>query len=276
MYLEMRNLFRNLVVKILSAQSRRMLKKHKPFIIAVTGNIGKTTTKDYIYSILSHKFGDKVRASLKSENSEFGVNLTILGEKNAWSSFFGWSKIIIKNFFKTRFSKVYPEILVLEVGADKPGDIKFITTIINPDIVVLTAFQRSPTHGEFFLNEDQHILEKKTLLDALRAGGKVVYNADDEVMTRLATEKAIEDRNAQLYSYGKNELANVRLSDVQNLYDVDSQVSGMRVSLDIDLGENKYGVDLNLPELVGIAHVYSLSSAVSVALLNGLEEQDNW
>lgn len=270
----MRGIFRSLIVKILSSISRKMLKKHKPFIIAITGNIGKTTTKDCIYNLLSQKYGEKVRGAQKTENSEFGVNLTILGEKNAWNNPFGWLRVIIKGIFKYWFVKNYPEILVLEVGADKPGDIKYITSIIRPDVVVLTAFQKSPTHGEFFLNEEQHILEKKTLLDGIKRSGTVIYNMDDEVMSRMASEAAMEQDSIKLISYGTNELSNVQISSAENMYDQESVITGMTVSYKINLEETNFDFSTKFPSVLGASHSYSLSSAICIALISKFTQEE--
>jgi UDP-N-acetylmuramoyl-tripeptide--D-alanyl-D-alanine ligase len=270
----MRAILRSLIVKILSSISRKMLKKHKPFIIAITGNIGKTSSKDCIYNMLSQKYGSLVRGAQKTENSEFGVNLTILGEKNAWNNPFGWIKIIIKSIFKYWFVSSYPEILVLEVGADKPGDIKYITSIFSPDVVVLTAFQKSPTHGEFFLNEEQHILEKKSLLDGIKRNGTVVYNMDDEIMSRIASEAAMEHENIKLISYGTNELSNVQISGSEYMYDEVSIITGMVVSCRIKFEEMDFVFSTKFPSVLGASHTYCLASAIGVALLNDFSQEE--
>lgn len=64
--------------------SKMIINKHKPFIIGVTGNVGKTSTKDVIYSVFVENIDKKlVRKSDKSLNSETGVPLTIIGQPSA-------------------------------------------------------------------------------------------------------------------------------------------------------------------------------------------------
>jgi UDP-N-acetylmuramoyl-tripeptide--D-alanyl-D-alanine ligase len=75
----MKELIKKFVVKALMWQAKAVLLRHKPFIIGVTGNLGKTSTKDAIYAVMKDHF--YVRRSEKSMNSEFGVPLTILGGK---------------------------------------------------------------------------------------------------------------------------------------------------------------------------------------------------
>ena len=60
----MKAIFKKIIVEIISFESRIVLKKYKPFIIAVTGSVGKTSTKDAIYTALSTTY--KVRKSEKS------------------------------------------------------------------------------------------------------------------------------------------------------------------------------------------------------------------
>lgn len=270
----MKNFIKNTIVGILSFESKRTLEKHKPKVIGITGNVGKTTTKDYVNNFLKFKYKNKVRASEKSQNSEWGVNLTILGEKNAWNNVFVWTKIIIKNYLKIYFNKVYPKILVLEVGADKPGDIKFITEIVRPNMVVLTAFQKSPTHGEFFLNIDQHILEKKYLVDAILPNGTIVYNCDDEVMSQIAQGKYAEDKNLKLFSFGFSETANVRIVESTNLYSDDAKILGTLAKFDVKILDKSFVLNLRILGVLGTAHLYSLASAICVGVLEGLSEGD--
>ena len=79
----MKELIKKIIVSLLTWEAKRVLKKKKTFVIAVTGNLGKTSTKDAIYAVMKDHF--HVRSSDKSFNSDFGVPLTILGEKSAWN-----------------------------------------------------------------------------------------------------------------------------------------------------------------------------------------------
>ena len=87
-------MLKKLIIYILTLESKLVLKKYKPRIIAVTGSVGKTSTKDAIYAILAAT-GKHVRKSDKSFNSEIGVPLTILGVGNAWKDPLGWFSNIL-------------------------------------------------------------------------------------------------------------------------------------------------------------------------------------
>ncbi len=274
----MKNFFKDKVVKILSWESKRILDKHLPFIISITGNVGKTTTKDYVYSLLRYKYGQNVRASEKSQNSEFGLNLTIIGEKNAWNSPIDWLKVLWSGLVKVYTLKKYPEVLVLEVGADKPGDIRLLSKIFKSNLVVLTAFQEAPTHGEFFLNIDQHINEKKVLVETMEKDGAIVFNADDQVMSKMARESKEKSNNIQIFSFGYATDSNVQILDCNNLYDDQAELIGSKIKFRINLQSEAfkvmYDLDLRFLSVTGNAHAYSIASAICVALLHGFTKED--
>ena len=174
----MKNALKKIIVVILRLQARRVLKKYNPKIIAVTGSVGKTSTKDAIFAVLSPS--RYVRKSEKSFNSEIGVPLTILGCNNAWSNPFAWFGVFAHGFSLMLTKNDYPDWLVLEVGADRPGDIKSLTTWLRPDIAVVTRFGKMPVHVEFFNNRADLVREKSYLVEALKRGGVAVLNYDDE------------------------------------------------------------------------------------------------
>ena len=99
----------------------------------VTGSVGKTSTKDAIAAALSNTFF--LRKSEKSHNSEFGVPLTIFGKKNPWKHPLSWLRVFGQAFALFVLPSRYPRLLVLEVGADRPGDLTRILRIATPDIV---------------------------------------------------------------------------------------------------------------------------------------------
>ena len=73
----MKNTFKKIITHILRVESQLVLSKYKPKIIAITGSVGKTSTKDAVYAVISKVA--HVRKSEKSYNSEIGLPLTILG-----------------------------------------------------------------------------------------------------------------------------------------------------------------------------------------------------
>lgn len=179
-------LFKKLIVFVLTLEARAVLARHKPQVIAVTGSIGKTTTKDAIFAALVAG-GIHARKSEKSFNSEIGVPLTVLGCDNAWNNPFLWAWNIMRGFI-VMFSSSYPKWLVLEVGADRPGDIETTARWLRPDIAVFTGIPDVPVHVEYFDSPRAVVREKKRLAAHLRPGGRVILNGDDANLTSLRAE----------------------------------------------------------------------------------------
>ena len=250
---------------ILSFEARLVLKKYKPKIIAVTGSVGKTSTKDAIYTVLAKNFF--VRKSEKSFNSEIGVPLTVLGLPNAWSNPFLWLENIYLGL-KLIFSKVeYPAILVLEVGADRPGDIESITKWLKPDIAVVTRFGKTPVHVEFFASREAVIREKRFLVEALGPEGVAVLNWDDEDIQEMA-----KNQENKVVSYG---LTGGTITADE--YKILTEASGK--------GSVPYGISfmartsddhslIKLSGSIGRQHVYPVLAALAVGSIQGLKFAD--
>lgn len=203
----MKNIFKKIIVKILELEAAAILKKYQPKIIAVTGSVGKTSTKDAIFSVISKSV--YARKSEKSFNSDIGVPLTILGCSNAWSNPIRWIINFWHGLSYIIFKKSYPEWLVLEVGADRPGDIKKITSWLKPNIVVVTKFSKVPVHIEYFKSRDEVISEKGNLVDALKHDGVLILNSDDvdafafknKTKSRVITYGLLGDAEIQATNY---------------------------------------------------------------------------
>ena len=137
---------------MLKLEAQLMLARHRPRIVAITGTVGKTSTKDAVFCALTPFFA--VRKSEKSFNNDFGIPLTILGLPTAGGNPLLWFKNIVLGFFRAFFSTAYPEWLVLEVGAGEPGDIKKFSGMLSPNIAVITRFSEVPVHVEFFASPE--------------------------------------------------------------------------------------------------------------------------
>ena len=93
----MKTFLKSIVVGILTLEARLFLARFKPFVIAVTGTVGKTSAKDAIAAALA-PFAS-VRKSEKSYNSEIGVPLAILGARNQWNNPLGWFFVLLRGLF---------------------------------------------------------------------------------------------------------------------------------------------------------------------------------
>lgn len=192
---------KNIVTKILTWASRRVLAEHKPIIIAVTGSVGKTSTRDAIALVLGTKF--HVRATKKNLNTEIGAPLVILDLAKP-SSAWGWMVVVFKALRQS--NKSYPTHLILEFGADRPGDIKHLCELAPPNVGVVTAITH--VHVANYPSFEAMIEEKAELIKALPADGLAILNADDE--RTLSMRKFSQ---APVVTYGSNDQAEVAVVD---------------------------------------------------------------
>lgn len=257
----MKSLFKKIVVAILTWEAKLVLKKYKPKIVAITGSVGKTSTKDAVYSVLSQSV--HARKSEKSFNSELGVPLTVLGLPNAWSNLIGWLENIVEGFWMLLKRHAYPEWLVLEVGADRPGDIRALAWL-KPNIVIFTRFPEVPVHVEFFGSKEAVIEEKRELKRALSPEGTLIVNADDPEMQ----DEKVHD-GQHLLSYGFAEKATVRCNENEIMYK-EGAPSGMLLSVQFQQDTQK----LTLAGTIGTHHLYPILAALAVAVTEGIPFND--
>jgi UDP-N-acetylmuramoyl-tripeptide--D-alanyl-D-alanine ligase len=255
---------KKIIISILTLESRLVLKKYHPTIIAVTGSVGKTSTKDAIYAVLAAT-GIHVRKSDKSFNSKIGLPLTVLGVSNAWKNPLGWLSNIICGLELIFFKSDYPKIIILEVGADHPGDIEKKVKWFKPDIAVITKIGDVPVHVEFFKSPAEVLKEKIFLAKGVKAGGTIVLYADDE---RLKGLDFGADR--KIMRYGMSKGSTVAGSYPMIVYKKSQggldRPSGMTFKLDYE-GNS---VPIFLPGVLGAQYIYPILAAVAVGLVRGV------
>ncbi|MBK5215216.1 MAG: UDP-N-acetylmuramoyl-tripeptide--D-alanyl-D-alanine ligase [Candidatus Pacebacteria bacterium] len=254
----MKKIFKKIIVIIITWQAKLILQKYNPKIIAITGSVGKTSTKDAIFVVLS-KF-KIVRKSEKSFNSEIGLPLTILGSPNGWDDPFIWLENIIHGFYLILWKQPYPEYLVLEIGVGKPGDIvKNVAPWLKPDVVIVTRFPDKPVHVEFFGSVENIIEEKSALVYTLKKEGILILNHDDEKVYALH-QKA----KCKTVSYGMNDNATYHSIYPTYLYTKRNNIkvpSGINFKLEYD--GNTFPV--MLPNIVGIHNIGQAAAAIACA-----------
>ncbi len=250
----MKSFFKSIIVAILTFEAKLVLRKYHPKIIAITGSVGKTSTKDALYTVLATTF--HVRKSQKSFNSEIGVPLTILGAPNPWSSIFGWIRTFGKGLGVLLFWRPYPEWLVLEVGVDRPGDIRHLTRWLTPNIVVVTSIPDVPVHVEYFDSPDELAEEKATLVDALADDGLLILNADDRRTC------ALSDRfRGQSVTYGFGRDAHVRAIQYKPFYKKGLPGIPEGVAVRVSIAGKTIPVEIHGG--VGRTHVYPMLAATA-------------
>lgn len=264
----MRDFLKTLVIFLLRLEARLVLRKYDPHIVAVTGSVGKTSTKDAIFAVLSQS--RYVRKSDKSFNSEIGLPLTILGCPNAWNNPLRWLQNIFDGLLLVLFPARYPAWLVLEVGADRPGDISSLAKWLRVDIAVITHLPEVPVHVEFFDSPEAVVEEKASLINALKPGGTLVLYADDERARALAPRA--QERDASIVLFGLSEHAQVRGEHFMPLHEEgkESWPIGMR----FDLSAEGSSAPVSVVGVVGAHLMLSTiaAAAVGTVLRRGLPE----
>lgn len=245
---------RSTLVSLLTFEARLALATHRPKIVAITGNLGKTTTKDAIFAVVSARLN--ARKSLKSFNSDIGVPLAILGLGNPWSNPLKWLWTLVRGFFSA-ISPGFPELLVLEVGADKPGDIASIAKWLQPDTAVFTGVPKIPVHIAYFDSADALMREKMSLFEYLRSNGTIVANGDNE---RSAELLAKFSQRSITYGFGDQTVA---AADPKMWYDYNEPL-GMTALL-------KTGETLRVRGVLGKPPLYAALAALAIASELGIE-----
>ena len=258
----MRAFFRDLLASILAALARGVLRKYKPKIVMVTGSVGKTSTKDAVKAVLSQAF--YLRSSKKNFNSEFGVPLTIFGMSDYWNGLRDWPKVIGEALALLMLPNHYPKVLVLEVGADRPGDLARILKIAMPDVVVVTRLPEMPVHVEAYATPAAVREEEFAPAYALLPGAPLIVSADDEFARALAAPLS-----AHVMTYGVSPDADVRvLSDSPLLEKGDGVwLAGMEGKLSIE------GKEYTVPVrgAVGRPQLLAPTAAIAVGLSLGMK-----
>jgi UDP-N-acetylmuramoyl-tripeptide--D-alanyl-D-alanine ligase len=175
---------KTLVLKILRAISAQIIKRHRPYVVAITGTVGKSTAAHFLSDALGALYGTySVGVSVHNYNGEFGVPLTIMQSSSPHSNPFMWIAVFFKGLWLAFFAREYPKYLVLEYGIDHPGEMDFLTSICEPDVAVMLAISRN--HVANFESYDQYVAEKLKLIPKSK---NCVINADDSKIRRYLSE----------------------------------------------------------------------------------------
>ncbi len=248
-----KNLFKKTIVSLLEIEARAVLRKYKPKIVAITGSVGKTSTKEAVYTALSRFYF--VWKNYKNFNNEIGVPLTVLNLPSAGSNPFAWIKNLFNGLKLIILPSLYPEWLVLEVGGDHPGDIEKIANWIKPEIVVVTRLSEVPVHVEFFESPEQLFEEKAHLIKALKAGGTLILNADDK---NVLNYKNLTKEKIVLFGHSSN--SDLKSKDYSVVYDENNFPKGITFTVE----NSEESLPIYLPGTLGEHHILPCLAALAV------------
>ncbi|MEE2945058.1 MAG: UDP-N-acetylmuramoyl-tripeptide--D-alanyl-D-alanine ligase [Pseudomonadota bacterium] len=153
-------------------------------VVAVTGSVGKTSTKEMLRTVLSGQ--GKTHASVASYNNHWGVPLTLARMPSD------------------------TDLAIIEIGMNHPGEIAPLVAFARPHVAVVTTV--APAHLAAFENIEGIAKEKGSIYSGLENGGVAIFNNDLEVTEIL---KDIASQYADtLVGFGEAETSDVCLSNV--------------------------------------------------------------
>ncbi len=239
----MKKIFKQILKYYLKFWTKLALLIHRPTIIAVAGSINKSFFRDDIKNILE-KEGKTVRANPKNFNTEIGLPLAILYLNSGYNSFSNWLPIILEVPFAA--FKKFPDYLVLEFGISNHGDMKYLLSIVKPDITVITNITQKYLEGFDDMNE--LVGEYEYLIKHTKKDGLVILNYD----------------NARLRELRKNLKQKLRTFAIKNKADwqaiqIDRGVDGQSIKVDHDNVVKEYKI-----KKFGEHHVYSLLTSLII------------
>jgi UDP-N-acetylmuramoyl-tripeptide--D-alanyl-D-alanine ligase len=173
-------------------------------VIAVTGSVGKTGTKEALR--LALRASGSVHASEKSYNNHWGVPLTLA------------------NFAREN------DFGVFEVGMNHPGEIIPLTKLVRPHVAIITTV--ASVHLEFFTSEEQIAEAKAEIFAGVEPGGTAVLNRDNphfELLQKRASEAGVE----HIIAFGSHDEADAKLTSFTpdgDASDVEAIISGEKIS----------------------------------------------
>ncbi len=189
-------------------------------VVAVTGSNGKTTVKEMLFSILSQQY--KVLATKGNFNNDIGVPITLNRLKSCHES------------------------AVIEMGANHPGEISYLTHLVSPDVAIIT--NAAAAHLEGFGSLEGVAKAKGEIFEGLSEAGTAIINYDD---TFYNYWKGCAGKH-NVISFGENTNADVSYAVKENTV------------ITVQLKDNKQ-FDLQLP-LLGKHNIMNALAAIAAAI----------
>jgi len=220
--------------------ARLCIKRHKPFVIGITGSFGKTTARHILAEILKENKSD-IWTPEGNYNGEWGVPLSVLQVRSGDKNPLKWIIVFFQWLF-TIFRMWYPRILILEYGVDHAWEMKVQTDIVEPDVVLFTTL--SPSHLEGFTSVEEYYEEKKKILSRKAKKTFAIGNKDDTCQA---------DFSCQMWYGGRG--GDVVFSDIQESID--------KTTATITYKNQKYS--LQTP-ILGQHHIGLITGVILLAL----------
>ena len=192
-------------VKALQDLARYYRSLLKVKVVGITGSVGKTSTKEIIYSVLSQKF--KAQKTLGNYNNEIGLPLTILSIEED------------------------TEVEVLEMGISDFGEMHLLSSIAQPDICVITNIGQS--HLEALGTRDGILKAKSEIFDFMNPDGAIFLNGDDD---KLETVKEVKGIVPVKYGFNEGNSITAKITSSKGFLGTDMVISLPNGSFEASIG----------------------------------------
>lgn len=168
-------------------------------VIAITGSVGKTTTRRMVSEVIA----DQVctHETLSNQNNAVGVPLTLLNADDD------------------------DDVIVAELGMDRVGEIKTLSDISKPDIAILTSIAYS--HAQYLGSLENILREKTQITHGMKSNGLVIINGQDKMLRAWANE---EKENISIWSVSTKKPEPNELDNAAHFWAEDIQLSGENTS----------------------------------------------
>jgi aminotransferase len=182
-----RRFFRRAVTRYLQGLARIFLRRKQPLVVAIAGNRGKTVVKRLFGELLSGRY--HVRTNPRSYNTEIGLPLAILNieleTKHPGKALAG----LLRAAWAALASREKVEVLVLELGVRKRGDMRQLLRTVHPDITILTALTPGYQNDIDGIRVQQE--EMRTLCHSLGVSCRLLVEDADRLVSEVIKESAV-------------------------------------------------------------------------------------
>ena len=239
--------------------ARGILRRERPLVVAVAGSVGKTGTKEAVAAALATSTRT-LRQTVGNFNGEIGVPLTIMTGGTAPTSLWQWGMVLVAGLTQLLVRRPYPAAVVLELGADKPGDLRPLVELARPKIGILTAL--TPEHMEFFDTLEAVVAEESLVVRLLQPDGTAILNLDDP-----QSKKIRSSLRSRVMTYGWDMTADVRIDQVRLTTDQHGLPTGQIIKIAVAGSV----IPVALPGVIGRHQAYPIAAALAAAVACGDE-----
>ena len=200
-------------------------------VVGVTGSVGKTSTKEFIYTVLSRNY--RVHKTKGNLNNQWGVPFTIFEIDDR------------------------TDVAVIEMGISDMGEMDELARMARPDIAVITNIGES--HLEFFKTRDGILKAKSEIFNYMDSNGSIILNGDDDKLVTLTGVRGIKPTFYGMDPH--NELCAERITD--------RGLEGTEFDFVMRDGGGKMSLHMKLP-VPGKQNIYNALAAAAVGMKLGI------